>query len=121
MFEPRTDTPSEPEWPNEVVEERFEAILALWEELTELEKSKRIVTTRRPDAGFALAAHQWASGIDLDDLSSGTMAPGDFVRVSRQLVDLMQQLRDTFSELYDEAQEGLRLVDRGVVRAQGAM
>jgi ATP-dependent RNA helicase HelY len=121
VFEPRTDTPSEPEWPNEVVEERFEAILALWEELTELEKSKRIVTTRRPDAGFALAAHQWASGIDLDDLSSGTMAPGDFVRVSRQLVDLMQQLRDTFSELYDEAQEGLRLVDRGVVRAQGAM
>ena len=49
------------------------------------------------------------------------MAPGDFVRVSRQLVDLVQQLRDTFSELSDEANVGLQLIDRGVVRAQGAM
>jgi ATP-dependent RNA helicase HelY len=121
VYEPRTDTPSDPEWPNDVVAERFEAILGLWEELTELESAKRLVTTRRPDAGFANAAYQWARGVDLDDLATGTMAPGDFVRVSRQLVDLVQQLRDTFSELSDEANAGLQLVDRGVVRAQGAI
>ncbi len=121
VFEPRTDTPTTPEWPNDVVAERFEAISDLWEELVELETSKRLVTTRRPDGGFANAAFQWAHGVDLDDLATGTMAPGDFVRVSRQLVDLVQQLRDTFSELSDEANVGLHLIDRGVVRAQGAM
>ncbi len=121
VYEPRTDTPVPPEWPNEVVAERFEAIADLWEELTELEAAKRLVTTRRPDAGFAHAAFEWAHGVDLDDLSTGSMAPGDFVRVSRQLVDLVQQLRDTFSELSDEANAGLQLVDRGVVRAQGAV
>ena len=93
----------------------------MWEELIELESAKRLVTTRRPDAGFANAAFQWAHGVDLDDLATGTMAPGDFVRVSRQLVDLVQQLRDTFSELSDEANVGLQLIDRGVVRAQGAI
>ncbi len=121
VFEPRTDTPSEPEWPNPVVAERFEAIVTLWEELAEMEQEKRIVTTRRPDGGFAMAAYQWASGTELDDLSTGMMAPGDFVRVSRQLVDLIQQLRDSFTELEEEANLGLRMVDRGVVRAQGAL
>jgi ATP-dependent RNA helicase HelY len=103
------------------VAERFEAIAELWGELIELETAKRLVTTRRPDAGFVYAAFQWAHGVDLDDLATGTMAPGDFVRVSRQLVDLVQQLRDTFSELSEEANAGLQLVDRGVVRAQGAI
>ncbi len=121
VYEPRTDTPTTPEWPNDTVRERYEAIVRLWEELVELETTKRLVTTRRPDAGFANAAYQWAHGVDLDDLATGTMAPGDFVRVSRQLVDLVQQLRDTFAELSDEANAGLQLVDRGVVRAQGAM
>jgi ATP-dependent RNA helicase HelY len=119
VYEARTDTPATPEWPNDTVSERFEAITDLWDELTELEAGKRLVTTRRPDAGFAHAAFQWAHGTDLDDLSTGSMAPGDFVRVSRQLVDLVQQLRDTFAELSDEANAGLKLVDRGVVRAQG--
>jgi ATP-dependent RNA helicase HelY len=121
VYEPRTDTATTPDWPNDVVAERVDAIVALWEELTELESAKRLVTSRRPDAGFASAAYQWAHGVDLDDLATGTMAPGDFVRVSRQLVDLVQQLRDTISELSDEANAGLRLVDRGVVRAQGAI
>jgi superfamily II RNA helicase len=47
------------------------------------------------------------------------MAPGDFVRVSRQLADLLRQLRDAASEIADEASDALRAVDRGVVAAQG--
>lgn len=121
VYEPRTDTPPEPEWPNDTLAERYEAIQDVWADLVAAEQQRKLVTTRMPDGGFAKAAFEWANGTDLDDLSSGVMAPGDFVRVSRQLVDLVQQLRDTFSELSDEANEGLRLIDRGVVRAQGAM
>jgi superfamily II RNA helicase len=47
------------------------------------------------------------------------MAPGDFVRVSRQLADLLRQLRDAAPELRDETAAALRAVDRGVVAAQG--
>jgi superfamily II RNA helicase len=47
------------------------------------------------------------------------MAPGDFVRVSRQLADLLRQIRDGVSELREEAAIALISVDRGVVAAQG--
>ena len=120
VYEPRTDAPGDPVWPTERVRERFEGIIDVWEELIDEEKQRRLVQSRRPDGGFARAAWEWANDTDLDDLSDITMAPGDFVRVSRQLVDLTQQLRDTFSELSDDASTGLKLIDRGVVRAQGA-
>ncbi len=120
VYEPRTDAPGDPVWPTERVEERFESVLEVWEELIGEEKHRRLVQSRRPDGGFARAAWEWANDTDLDDLSDIAMAPGDFVRVSRQLVDLTQQLRDTFTELSDDASTGLKLIDRGVVRAQGA-
>jgi superfamily II RNA helicase len=47
------------------------------------------------------------------------MAPGDFVRVSRQLTDVLRQLRDAVDELSDDAAATLAMVDRGVVAAQG--
>jgi superfamily II RNA helicase len=47
------------------------------------------------------------------------MAPGDFVRVSRQLVDLVRQLRDSAPGLRQEVGAVLKAIDRGVVAAQG--
>jgi superfamily II RNA helicase len=47
------------------------------------------------------------------------MAPGDFVRVSRQLADLLRQLRDAAPEMRDDADAALQAIDRGVVAAQG--
>jgi superfamily II RNA helicase len=47
------------------------------------------------------------------------MAPGDFVRVSRQLVDLIRQLREAAPGIREEAMASLRAIDRGVVAAQG--
>ncbi len=119
VYEPRTDRPAEPRWPSPVVEERYRRIIELWEELALTERRRKLPMTRQPEAGFAAAAFAWASNRDLEDLPSAEFAPGDFVRVSRQLVDLLRQLRDGFPELADEGREALRLVDRGVVAAQG--
>ncbi|HEY6629262.1 MAG TPA: hypothetical protein VI193_09800, partial [Acidimicrobiia bacterium] len=69
--------------------------------------------------GFAMLAHIWASGTDFDDLPTRGMAPGDFVRVSRQLVDLLRQLREAAPGMREEAVQALKSVDRGVVAAQG--
>ncbi|MDX1468425.1 MAG: DEAD/DEAH box helicase [Acidimicrobiia bacterium] len=119
VYEPRSDQPSPADWPNETLSNRWDEILEIWEELTGLETRHKLSPTRRPDPGFGRMAHQWAGGVDFDDLSIGGLAPGDFVRVSRQLSDLLRQIRDGIRELSDDAHHALVGVDRGVVAAQG--
>jgi ATP-dependent RNA helicase HelY len=119
VYEPRTDTTSIAEWPTAVLAEQWEALDQIWKDLVERQKVLRLTPTRRPDPGFGGIAHEWASGADFDDLETRGMAPGDFVRVSRQLVDLVRQLRDVAPGSREEAASALRLIDRGVVAAQG--
>jgi len=119
VYEPRTDQPPPPSWPDETVETRFAAIARLADEIATAERGHRLPATRRPDPGFVHAAHAWSRGADLDDLPGPQLAPGDFVRVSRQVVDLLKQIRDAIPELAGDASAALRTVDRGVVAAQG--
>ena len=120
VYEPRTDTASLAEWPTALLAERWDDLELIWKDLVERERKLRLAPTRRPDPGFGQLAHVWASGVDFDDLPSRGMAPGDFVRVSRQLVDLVRQLRDAAPGLREDAMAALRAIDRGVVAAQGA-
>ncbi len=119
VYEPRSDTASVAEWPTDALTDQWNDLESLWKDLLERERRLRLTPTRRPDPGFGMLAYQWASGTSFDDLSTGGMAPGDFVRVSRQLADLLRQLREVAPELAEEASGALRLVDRGVVAAQG--
>jgi ATP-dependent RNA helicase HelY len=119
VYEPRSDNISTPDWPNDLLAQRWEAIERLWRELNVLETEYRLTPMRRPDPGFGRVAFEWAGGVSFDDLTSGPMAPGDFVRVSRQLADLLRQLRDAAPEMREEADAALWAVDRGVVAAQG--
>ncbi len=119
VYEPRTDTTSLAEWPTAALAERWDELELLWKDLVDRERALRLTPTRRPDPGFGIPAHEWATGVDFDDLSTKGMAPGDFVRVSRQLVDLVRQLRDSAPGLRDEAVTALKAIDRGVVAAQG--
>lgn len=119
VFEPRTDRVSSADWPTEELEQRWQGVESLWSELNRLENDYRLSPMRRPDPGFGRVAHQWSDGASFDDLTARSMAPGDFVRVSRQLADLLRQLRDAAGEIGDQADAALRSVDRGVVAARG--
>jgi ATP-dependent RNA helicase HelY len=119
VYEPRSDQASSPEWRDEVLGRGWEHIEELWGDLNAAERTARLAPTRRPDPGFGHLAFLWASGAEFDELPTKGMAPGDFVRVSRQLVDLLRQVRDGIGELADEAAVALKQVDRGVVAAQG--
>jgi ATP-dependent RNA helicase HelY len=119
VYEPRTDEVSPPEWPTEELAVRWAQVEDLWDDLITRERAARLVPTRRPDPGFAAIAYQWASGVDFEALPIGGMAPGDFVRVSRQLADLLRQIRDGITEMSGDAAAALEMVDRGVVAAQG--
>ncbi|MDH4117120.1 MAG: DEAD/DEAH box helicase [Acidimicrobiia bacterium] len=121
VYEPRSDQPSEPAWPTTTLTDRFATLERLSDELAGAERLHRLPPSRRPDPGFVEAAHAWASGKELDAVPiPDRLAAGDFVRICRQLVDLVRQVRDVVSELSDDARAALAAVDRGVVAAQGA-
>ena len=72
---------------------RLELLRSLWDRLHEDESHSRISRTRAPDPGFAEAAWRWARGEKLERvLERAQLAPGDFVRNSKQLVDLLSQI-----------------------------
>ena len=119
VYEPRSDQNSPAEWPTPELNSRWEQVEELWKDLNDREKSFRLAPTRRPDPGFGVLAYQWAAGMAFDDLPTRGMAPGDFVRVSRQLADLLRQLRESVVEMRDECSQAVDAVDRGVVSAQG--
>ncbi len=119
VYEPRVDKSPGVEWPSTELASRWDTIENLWAELADSEQRHRLAPTRRPDPGFAPIARAWAEGAMFSDLPTRGMAPGDFVRVSRQLADVLRQLRDAVHELSDDAARTLVMVDRGVVAAQG--
>lgn len=120
VYEPRSDQASAPEWPTPELHVRWQGVESLWKDIIGLERGLRLSPTRRPDPGFGMLAYEWASGTEFDDLTTRGMAPGDFVRVSRQLADLLRQIRDGVRELREDTSAALIDVDRGVVAAQGA-
>ncbi len=119
VYEPRKEGPEAAEPPTATLAERWRAVQEVWEELTADELSRRLPPTRRPEPGFMAAAYDWATGASLEELEAGSLAVGDFVRVTRQLADLLRQLRDAYPELAATARAALEAVDRGVVAAQG--
>ena len=119
VYEPRREESSVPAWPTARLADRWEDLDALWEELVDAERRHRLPLTRRPDPGVARAVYEWADGVEFEDLTDRTMAPGDFVRIARQLVDLIRQVREAVPETAGVATGTLRAIDRGVVAAQG--
>ncbi len=107
-------------WPTKDTAVRGEALLELSYRLAAAERDHKLPQTRAPDAGFAVVAHAWAHGVELEDLfDDDDMAAGDFVRNCRQLLDLLRQLRDTFPSLAPAARRAIAGIDRGVVAAGG--
>jgi ATP-dependent RNA helicase HelY len=73
---------------------RLDRLERLAERLRDEEHAARLPRTRAPDVGFADAAWRWARGERLDRvLGQAELAPGDFVRNTKQLVDVVRQLQ----------------------------
>lgn len=125
VYEPRLEESSD-SLPTPVLEDRWTKLIELWEWLTESERSHRLARTRPPEAGFSYLAYYWAVGVELESvLGDDEMAAGDFVRTSRQILDVTRQLRDAAPALGVDglarvARQVLVAVDRGVVAAGGS-
>ncbi|NOY55973.1 MAG: DEAD/DEAH box helicase [Actinobacteria bacterium] len=116
VYEPRNDEGGTEAWPTEALRVRGARLEAAWEELAKDERVRGLPQTRRPDAGFASLAYRWTLGEDLSEVL-GVWDAGDFVRTSRQLLDVMRQVREAAPHLAGPLGTAIRGIDRGVVAA----
>jgi ATP-dependent RNA helicase HelY len=74
---------------------------------------------REPDLGFAWTAFRWASGDSLDKvLREADMPAGDFVRWTRQLIDVLGQIQNAApseGEVRSAARKAVDAIRRGII------
>jgi ATP-dependent RNA helicase HelY len=119
-FEARRAGEDEREPHQRQVVERLAKLSALAADLRADERRVGLRRTRRPDSGLARAVIGWAKGSTLDSVLRETdVAPGDFVRNIRQLIDLVRQLAQVAheSQTREVAHLAVALLRRGVVGA----
>ena len=126
VFEARRDSAGEPRLPQGPVTEAWQRTAALWSELVEDERRHRLSRTREPDAGFAWPVYRWARGESLEKVlttaeqNGQELSAGDFVRWCRQVIDMLEQLRDVLGKadpVGGAAGSAARSLRRGVVAA----
>ena len=88
------ELPYAPPMPTSVSRQAWRDLLKLWRGIRREEETAGLDLTREPDPGFAEVAYRWASGEPLEDVLGPDDAPGDFVRSTKQLVDLLRQLEE---------------------------
>lgn len=116
VYEPRRADTAIDGWPTQRLGDRGKRLEELWEELAANERTLGLPGTRSPDRGFMHASFGWAQGAELGELPVST-DPGDFVRTSRQLLDVLRQIRDSVPGLRKTVAAAIRIIDRGVVAA----
>ena len=95
VYEERRSSPGpvEPWYPSSDLRRRFRQIQARHMDLSSDEADRDLSSVVAPDPGFIAVAHGWASGVDLDDiLGEDEITAGDFIRTTKQLIDLLRQL-----------------------------
>lgn len=121
LYEPRGGEPSaHVVLPTFALEEATESVLELAEELRTRERAAGLRSTLRElDAGFVAAAYRWAAGADLDQaLGTLDLTGGDFVRMVKQIADLLGQLRGVGHEpVSGRASAAVDALRRGIVEA----
>ena len=114
----REDRPTSPRLPTGPVGEAYRRMVQIAADLEAAERPRRLDATPQPDAGLAVAVYRWANGQSLQAvLEDGELAPGDFVRWCKQVVDLLGQLQLAATEpgLTRLAGAASAAVRRGVV------
>jgi ATP-dependent RNA helicase HelY len=118
VYEPRRDDRGEQfRLPRGRFREAFERTTDVWSELDDLEREHRLTGTEQPSPALSSAMHAWAGGAGLGTVLADTeLAAGDFVRLTKQVVDLLDQISIVAdAELGATARAAIDAVRRGVV------
>ncbi|WP_405060847.1 DEAD/DEAH box helicase [Kribbella sp. NBC_01505] len=120
VYESRSkDEPTSPRLPRGDVRDALEKMGKIWRELSALERDMRVDFLRSMDLGFCWPAFRWSSGASLAEvLYESDLAAGDFVRWTKQLIDLTEQIADAAgdnSALRHTARQVIEQIRRGVI------
>ncbi|QBE47617.1 DEAD/DEAH box helicase [Leucobacter triazinivorans] len=131
-YEPRRDDEGEPRLPGGAAfVAAHDRVLETWARLDDLFERARLPQSDMPHAGLAATMHAWASGRPIEEvLERSGIGAGDFVRWSKQTIDLLDQIaqacetavvagleEDRLGELARVSREAKRRVRRGIVEA----
>ncbi|HEX7247126.1 MAG TPA: DEAD/DEAH box helicase [Actinomycetota bacterium] len=99
----------------------YESFERIWRRIRRAEDDHQVQLCRELETGFATPVFHWAAGRSFDEVLTETdMAPGDFVRNCKQLLDLLRQVEEVASPdvagLFARARAA---VQRGVVAYTG--
>ncbi|MBX3090630.1 MAG: DEAD/DEAH box helicase [Cryobacterium sp.] len=123
VYEPRRESESAAifELPSGSFRKAFKRTLEAWEALSEVQERHRLDPDDPPIATLSIAMSNWARGVALESiLLDAEMAAGDFVRVTKQTIDLLDQISKLDEdELGRTARKALNSIDRGLVAWTG--
>jgi ATP-dependent RNA helicase HelY len=121
VYESRDRIQRRAEMPTAETEARYRRLAALYRRIRRSEDEHHVELCRELDAAFATPAFHWAEGLPLEDVLAETgMAPGDFVRACKQLIDLLRQIEEVAADEEAGLVRAARVaVDRGVVAYTG--
>lgn len=116
IFQSRTTENYAPKMPHNNVAQGLVSLVSIWSELEEIEERFGVKTQREPDFGFAFISYKWAQGNSLQSVLKGSdMSVGDFVRSTKQLIDLLTQIAGASPDLRKTCREAVNRLDRGVI------
>jgi ATP-dependent RNA helicase HelY len=124
VFEARRDGAVDTRLPTPEVATAMQETMRLWSSIEEDERRHKLDRTRQPDTGFAWPVYRWARGESLEKVLTAAetngqeVSAGDFVRWCRQVIDLLDQLRDVVGwadPVGATAAEAVKALRRGVV------
>ncbi len=119
VYEPRRDDDqfSDRNLPRGGFRSALERTTALWSSLDDLETEHRLPGSQPISTTISLPMYRWAEGATLDSvLEDSNLAAGDFVRITKQTIDLLDQLSivaDTKVSI--NARAALDAIRRGIV------
>ncbi len=96
-------------------------IARLEERMRRSETRAGLEMIRGTETGFALTAYRWCLGDPLEDVIDEESSPGDFIRSTKQTIDLLRQLQSAAEdqELRRRLSDAVEGLNRGVVAYSG--
>jgi ATP-dependent RNA helicase HelY len=121
VYEARERVPLPGDLPTPLTAERYRQLQLLWRTIRRTEDQHQVQLCRELEAGFATPIFHWSEGKPLEDILGETeMAPGDFVRNCKQLLDVLRQVADVApAAVADVVLEARDSILRGVVAYTG--
>ncbi|MGH3729385.1 MAG: DEAD/DEAH box helicase [Micromonosporaceae bacterium] len=123
VYEARREAEDRAGVPRGKVSDAIDEMLRLWERIEHEESRRKLSLTRELDLGFVWPMYRWARGEPLQKVLAsahavdGEMPAGDFVRWTRQVIDLLGQIARAAADrpMGTTAQQAIDALTRGVV------